>query len=254
MLISRGNSASLQSRAGLWQEDPRRAHQFWLLNQVPEAFPRPGRGFTSHPHQIHLHERLLPALLALRGLWGAPCLAGHRPPSSISRACHPSALPSQNIGPSLLQPIYSQGMTLYFGQVMAPWLLPWGTDPKKVVRGPEGVIGPWIRAVVILAEAKHVGGCKELQSRENAKLSCGSPDPTTAPGEKGCWRTPTQILALARGRGDLRHLWPCHGFTGLFRSNHTLDVPPHLPHLRHRSHCSTLHIPGPSTLTVPSLP
>lgn len=39
---------------------------------------------------------------------------------------------------------------------------PQGTDPKKVVRGLEGVIGPWIRAVVILAEAKHIGDCKEL--------------------------------------------------------------------------------------------
>lgn len=85
-------------------------------------------------------------------------------------------------------------------------------DPKKVVRGPEGVIRPWIRAVIILAEAKHMGTAKSCDHVKKKKLSHGSPDPTTAPGEKGCWRTPAQALALARDSGDLQHPWLCRGY------------------------------------------
>lgn len=60
----------------------------------------------------------------------------------------------------------------------------------------------------------------------------------------------------------MQHPWLCHGYTGLFRSRHTLDVSPQPTFLvyshacpsrdkrRHLLHRSTLHNPGPSTSMV----
>jgi len=95
-LIRRGNSASPQSGAGFGKGT--RAELLSAGSHTRYLKPSPGQGEDSPPDASNPPPRaLLPAPRARRGCWGAPCRAGHRPPSSTGRAHPPSHLPSPNI-------------------------------------------------------------------------------------------------------------------------------------------------------------